>query len=76
MKCPNCQSEAARVVDARTGRRKRICKKCGHAFFTVEVIECSKHNTAKIDTQIRALNRITKELKDTIGILEESKHGL
>lgn len=42
MKCVNCKSET-KVKDSRshqdTIRRRRICKKCEHRFFTFEVAE-------------------------------------
>ena len=42
MKCVKCKSET-KVKDSRTHqdtiRRRRICKKCGHRFFTFEVAE-------------------------------------
>lgn len=41
MKCPVCD-EKTKVVDSREKgwrtKRKRICKKCGHSFFTVELL--------------------------------------
>ena len=42
MKCVKCKSETT-VKDSRphqeTIRRRRICKKCNHKFFTLEILE-------------------------------------
>ena len=43
MRCPKCGAQDQKVPDTNSSDdqktiRRRICKECGHAFFTVEVI--------------------------------------
>lgn len=43
MRCVHCTSATTNVTDTRTVkgvvRRRRVCKRCGKSFFTVEVLE-------------------------------------
>jgi transcriptional repressor NrdR len=39
--CPKCNSQQLRVIDSHavlgTVRRRRVCKPCGHRFWTAEI---------------------------------------
>ncbi len=55
MRCPNCTSDATRVIDSRlsdkgdTVRRRRSCKDCGYRFTTFERLEAGQPRVIKSD---------------------------
>ncbi len=64
MQCPNCQTDALRVIDSRDVeaepaiRRRRECERCGFRFTTYERVETGGLMVVKKDGRRESFDRM------------------
>jgi transcriptional regulator NrdR family protein len=77
MKCPRCQSDTSvkdtRPDKANTVRRRRVCEKCNHTFYTFEPPPHSdRPGSVKVTKQLREVKTLLAQLQVAIRAIERT----
>lgn len=73
MNCPRCGFPDSRVVDSRKNdtyiNRRRVCRRCGFRFQTVEIAALDEANFTRLQTVTRKTAKIPRQFENMVFLM-------